>query len=324
LPVGGISVDFLVNDLSVEEQYSGVYDFAQAISQMMGIRNLTRRFGCHLFCHRNLLQAKVTPTMTMYDVVQMLAIDRRRAIMPWLTNHGPFWDDDQHHGSNEYFECNDCVVTDTALGEAAFCRLNGIERGLASFVPSRWEYSPVTVRHRIDDENQETIEVQNFWTSDDLGRFLDAQQPTTIRNWQQLEYAARNRFTHLFFSPTAFVYLEGHAFSRAAAQRFLFLFNTLNRLAQCFDERGDRTPEGHEIYQDLFTGDAYFSDSSDTEKHDFENELTFPHPENPDATLFCPWHGKVQTPQMRVHFSWPVRANETLYIVYVGPKITKR
>ncbi len=323
-------MDFIVNDLSIEEQYSGIHDFEQAISQMMEIRNLTRRFGCDLFCHRNLLQAKVSPTMTMHDVVQMLGINRRRAIMPWLTSHGPFWDDDQHHGSNEYFECNASIVTDTAVGEAAFCCLNGIERGLSSFGPSNWEFSPVIASHIIDDQRRETVDVQNFWTLDDLKRFLEA-QPPIIRSWQQLENAARTRFRSVFFSENAFSYLEGHAFSRAAAQRFLFLFNTLGQLAQCFDEHGGRTPEGHEIYRNFFTGrsggggrGALFSDSSDQEKHDFENDLTFPHPEKPNATLFCPWHGKVQTPQMRVHFSWPVRANETLYIIYVGPKITKR
>ena len=46
--------------------------------------------------------------------------------------------------------------------------------------------------------------------------------------------------------------------------------------------------------------------------------------DDPTKTLFCPWHGKVQTPQLRVHFSYPIRANEPLYIVYVGPKLTKR
>ena len=51
--------------------------------------------------------------------------------------------------------------------------------------------------------------------------------------------------------------------------------------------------------------------------------MTFKHPTDASKTLFCPWHGKVQTPQLRVHFSWPVRADEPLYIVYVGPKITK-
>lgn len=323
-------MDFIVNDLSVEEQYSGVYDFEQAISQMMKIRNAIRRFGCNLFCHRNLLQAKVTPAMTMYDVVQTLGINRRRAIMPWLTNHGPFWDDDKHHGPNEYFECNAKIVTETAVAEAAFCCLNKIDRGLASFAPSGWEFSPVTVNHIIDDQNRRIVAIKNFWTSEDLEQFLE-DQPSSILSWEQLENLAKTRFTSVFFSKNAFAYLTGHSFSRAAAQRFLFLFNTLNQLAQCFDEHGNRTPEGHEIYRNFFTGrsggggrGALFSDSSDQEKNDFENDLTFPHPENPNVTLFCPWHGKVQTPKMRVHFSWPVRADETIYVVYVGPKITKR
>ena len=52
--------------------------------------------------------------------------------------------------------------------------------------------------------------------------------------------------------------------------------------------------------------------------------MTFGPPEHADRTLFFPWHGKVQTPQLRVHFSWPVRADKHLYVVYVDPKITKR
>ncbi len=30
-----------------------------------------------------------------------------------------------------------------------------------------------------------------------------------------------------------------------------------------------------------------------------------------------------EKPRLRVPFSWPVRADELLYVVYVGPKITK-
>ncbi len=105
----------------------------------------------------------------------------------------------------------------------------------------------------------------------------------------------------------------------------------LNRFKVCFDEKGQRTAEGNTIYQDFFTGKkeggghgAMFSDSSDSEKNEFGKELTFNHPGAPTQTLFCPWHGKVQTPQLRVHFSDPIRANEPLYVVYVGPKLTKR
>jgi len=111
----------------------------------------------------------------------------------------------------------------------------------------------------------------------------------------------------------------------------LFILDTLNRLKTCFDADGQRTAEGNAIYQNFFTGKkekkgrgALFSDSSEGEKSKFKQEMTFRHPENPDTSIFCPWHGKVQTPQLRVHFSWPVRADEALYVVYIGPKITKK
>ena len=41
--------------------------------------------------------------------------------------------------------------------------------------------------------------------------------------------------------------------------------------------------------------------------------------------LFCPWHGKVSTRTLRIHFSpGQIRASDPLYVVYVGPKLTKR
>ena len=92
-----------------------------------------------------------------------------------------------------------------------------------------------------------------------------------------------------------------------------------------FDQQGKRTSGGHTLYQKYFTGaKAWFSDSSDREKAQFRNELTFPHPADPDKTIFATWHGKVKTPQLRIHFSWPIRADKPLYVVYAGPKITKR
>ena len=42
------------------------------------------------------------------------------------------------------------------------------------------------------------------------------------------------------------------------------------------------------------------------------------------SKLFCPWHGKVKSPQYRIHFSWPTTATTPIYIVYVGPKLTKK
>ena len=140
-----------------------------------------------------------------------------------------------------------------------------------------------------------------------------------------MKTTARTRYPDLTFSPNSFEPLHGHPFYQGAAERVLLRLSVLNEIRNCFDESGTRTSEGHRLYQKHFTGDkAWFSDSSATEKNDFRNELTFPNPSIRGDSLFCPWHGKVKSPQLRIHFSWPVRDVEPLYIVYVGPKLTKR
>ena len=74
-----------------------------------------------------------------------------------------------------------------------------------------------------------------------------------------------------------------------------------------------------------FSGEnALFTDSSASEKHRFRSGLTFPHPDRPSESLSCTWHGKVSHMTLRLHFSWPIRPDEPVYIVYAGPKLTKR
>ena len=130
---------------------------------------------------------------------------------------------------------------------------------------------------------------------------------------------------NLTFSVDCFEPLQGHPFVVGAAYRIIELLDTLNKFITCVDAQGQRTPEGQRIYQDHFTGDkAWFSDSSDNEKMDFKAKLTFRHPGECGKSLFCTWHGKVKIQQIRIHFSWPVSLGESLYVVYVGPKLTKQ
>ena len=139
---------------------------------------------------------------------------------------------------------------------------------------------------------------------------------------KDLETTARSRCRNLTFSPDSFEPLHGRPFHEGAADRVLLRLIVLQEVWNCVDDRGGRTPEGHKLYQKHFVGDkAWFSDSSKSEKRAFEDELTFA---VDGKGLCCSWHGKVKWPQLRIHFSWPVRAAEPLYVVYVGPKITKR
>ncbi len=319
----------LVNDKSFHGQFEDYTLFRDAIDRLMEIRKIANRYRRTLYCHRGLANAQVTRAFTMPQMVKTLNSNEQRALAGWFNKQGPFWDDVRNHQPEDYLECKDEIVTDTAVGEAGWCCLNGIERGLVSIDPSDWLFSPVSV-DSVSDNSCRTAEVLNHWIPANLEAALQA-APTPIDSWEQLADLAMARFTKLTFAVNTFEPLNGYPLSSSATERILVLLKTLNHLKSCFKEDGTRTPEGQEIHQNFFTGKkggggrgALFSGSSDSEKVKFKDKLTFKHPADNSKTLFCPWHGKIQTPQLRIHFSWPVRADTPLFIVYVGPKITKQ
>ncbi len=261
----------------------------------------------------------------MPQAIQDLSTDKRRALMQWLTRSGPFWDDYRWHSGDDYLECNGELATDTAVGEVALRIFHGTLCGLVSVDPSSWLFSPLAVEwHEHEHEPTRSISIPNYWDAQGMKAALDA-VPLSLTSWRGLETVARRRCPDLSFSPKCFEPLHGHPFGTGVAQALLARLTILQDLKNCSDEVGQRTAEGHEMYAKHFTGkNAWFSDSSATEKADFRQELTFPHPVLAGETLFCTWHGKVKTSQLRIHFSWPVNAATPLFVVYVGPKIAKR
>lgn len=117
--------------------------------------------------------------------------------------------------------------------------------------------------------------------------------------------------------------LRGHPFGASAARALLLRLIVLQELKNQSYENGKRAREGQETYGKHFKGNR-LSDSSDTDKVNFRQDFTFPHSAEVRNTLFCPWYGRARPSQLRIHFSWPVNAATPLYVVYVGPKITKR
>ena len=319
-------MEFLFNELSVHGQFTDLAAFRAAVSQVMGIRTIVRRSGRELYCHRNLVNSRVTPDATMPQAVRALDRNSRGALLAWLTRHGPFWEDVREHSGDDYLDClkyEDRIVTDTAVGEAAYGCLHGRDRGLVSMSPSAWQFSPVPVECH-EDEGVRRVDVRNYWDAGELEAVIEDLQPP-LGSWQDLEAAARTRCPGLVFAPASFAPLAGYPFHSGVADRILLRLIVLQEFTNCFDHHGERTSAGDRLYRKHFTGrKAWFSDSSDREKRDFRNELTFPNPSELGAALFCTWHGKVKTPQLRIHFSWPILANKPLYVVYVGPKITKR
>ena len=290
------------------------------------MRNVARQLGRDVHCSSGLVNSQPIPDVSMQQAVQQLLANERRALLGWLTRGGPFWDELRQHGADDWLECRGELVTDSAVGEAAYRTLHGVHCCLASVTPSNWDYSPLEVHWCREDEGlaDQSASLVNWRDATALEESLQDAIPP-VRTWVDLQSVSAMRFRSLIFAGNCFDPLAGVPFVKSAADRILVLLEILDRLARAFDADGNRTPEGNQLYQDHFTGDrALFSDSSDPEKRGFRNELTFPHPASPGDSLFCTWHGKERRLTLRLHFSWPIRSDEPVYVVYAGPKLTKR
>ena len=245
-------MDLIFNELSMHGQFYDIIAFRDAIRHVMTVREIARQFGSDVQCNRNVVNAQVTRDLTMLGVVQALSIDDRRALMQWLTRHGPFWEDFRQHSQDDWLECNGEIVTDTAVGEAAYCLFYGISRGLVSMNPSSWLTSPLSVDW-CKDEHVRSVDILNYWNADELRNSLAA-APAPLQSWNDLATTARSRYPNLTFSLNSFEPLRGHPFGRSAAERLLLRLSVLHDLKNHFDERGNRSPEGHAVYQKHFTG----------------------------------------------------------------------
>lgn len=315
------------NELSVDNQFRSLEEFRVAFSQVMAMRQRAQNFGFEVHCSRKFLYMMPIEGVPMQRALQCLSQDKIRSAMTWLTRGGPFMEDIRMHLPDHYLECDEEIVTCSSVGEAAIRTLNGLESALISATPSSWDYDPVVVKWRGEYEelDNKVVELPNWRNADRLEAALHDLLPEA-KSWNDLKEISKRYFPNLIFADNCLdQLLKGTPFRSSVAQKFLLRFRILDRILQERDSNGKRTREGHRIIENFFHGDnALFSDSSPTEKRDFKNEMTFPHPIDSGKKLFCTWHGKVSTQSMRFHFSWPARSGEQIYVVYVGPKITKK
>ena len=291
----------------------------------MNMRRVARRFEREVHCHSAILSRDALQGELLQKAIGWLSRDERRAAMQWWTRGGPFWAVDRRHGAADWFECRGEIVTDDALGEAAYRAATGFECDTISFTPSDWTLSPleVTWRREAEGRKDRRVEIHNSWEVSELSQRLNDAAPPVL-SWNDLRTASERQFANLTFGPECFDPLHGLPFSSACATRIRVLLDILDHFAVAFEPDGRRSTEGRRIYQDYFTGsNALFSDSSDTEKREFKKDLEFRHPDQPAEALSCAWHGKVRRMTLRIHFSWPIRLDRPLYVMYIGQKITR-
>lgn len=303
-------MDFLLNELSVHGQFATHNDFYVAVDKIMKIRTAIRRAGRDLYCHRNLASANVTAEHAMPQAIQGMELSKRQAWIQWLTKGGPFWAEKRQHSENEWLEVEDGkIVTDSGVGESAFCLINDLPRAAVTFDPSVWMRNPIVVTWRKNEQEQMAVDVTNHWALESVEQMLKT-LPPPFDSWESLERHLRNTCDQLILADD-FMRLNGYPYVKSVGEWIYILMGVLNKLSDGIDDDGNRTDEANELYGVYFKGEApYFTDESTQNKNNFCQQMTFDDPNGAGKTVFCPWHGKVNSPSnfppVRIHFKWPI------------------
>ncbi|TAN65233.1 MAG: hypothetical protein EPN17_17280 [Methylobacter sp.] len=312
-----------INDLSLSGQYSNVPAFIKDLTELMRLRHQLPLLNQKLFCSRGLDTRPVTHSNDFRQAV-MSEKALVKPVLQWLTRNGPFWDDDREPNQNDYFEYCGEDVTDQGVGEAARRTLVGAECFVVSFPNEKFKITPLEIAQGLPEELLANVLVENIWSFSQLENSANTILPAPV-NWTQMLNQAEIRYDKLIFIPGCIDSLKKEPFSAYVVERVFELFAVLNEFMQCRDDNGNYTARNDELIAQHFSGGdkKWFSNSSITEEHKFKQEMSFPDPEHPEEKVFCPWHGKIKTPQYRVHFEWPSKTTIKLRIFYIGPKITK-
>ena len=317
-------MSWYINDSSIAGQYQTPVDFIADLSQLLAARSQIPLLAAQMYCSRGLYSRPVSPSYDFQTAVRSTG-DRSliTLVLNWLSKAGPFWEESRQAVADDYFECHGADVTDQGLGEAARRVLSSNSGSTYSFANSGFDYTPLPVVHGLAEEPLGTVHIQNHWDISGLRVAAENATPPPL-NWGQMLAQIQDRYEQLNIVPSCIAPLNGQPFNRYVVERVNELLSVLNEYVACFSEAGELTARNNEIFVQHFTGEkSWFSDESTTNKREYKSQLTFVDPCNTASEIFCPWHGKIKTPQYRIHFEWPPRLRERLRVFYIGPKITK-
>ncbi len=319
-------MEWFINDLSIRGQFINHDALRDALTPILQLRQRRADLRSRILCSRPLAsRPAIGPLNLQQAIVQAQDRTFKQLALTWLANAGPFWDDSRESNLDDYFHHAGEDVTDHGLGEASRRLIAGTAAATFSFLNppgNTFRHSPIEVHHGIPEDPIDTLAVRNFWQVDDL----ESSAIVPPSSWAEMLSSATNRMNLLLFSNEISVQLRPHPFSRIIAEKVLERLDVLQSLAAETLPDGSRSAKATQIYNTYFVGDTpYFSDESPENKLKFKHDMTFDDPGNTNATLFCPWHGKIKTSQFRIHFEWPrpLKQNQ-IKICYIGPKITKR
>jgi hypothetical protein len=189
---------------------------------------------------------------------------------------------------------------------------------------SDYSKTPLIVHHGLPEEPLGQYAIENIWTVEHLLESADNAQPTP-KNWDEALTRLITSFSSLKISAEVYQQMAAVPYSAGVFNSLYERCKILADYLSSRDENGQLTEHSHTLLRDHFQGDkAWFSASSNQEIIDFKHQLSFTDLFDGKKTIFA-FHGKIKTPQIRIHFEWPIApSTKVIQIVYIGPKTTKR
>ncbi len=313
-----------MNELSLLG-FSNLEELRHVLRDIMSARQNSQNLNRLLYCSRRTAEINAIYGERLLSSIAKLPRDERSALFAWLGKMGPFLDDERTEVDEDLYFLNGEEVTELGPGEAARQCQKGNDGRLFSVRRSIFGITPLDVIHGLLDSPIETVHLLNSWTFEEAKRWADDVDPDP-QSWIQLLDVSRRRYGRLLLGAHCDEVLGAETFYPAASRRILELLRVLDEIAGSADATAHLNQSGEELVQRHFVGNkAWFTDESDENKRLFGNDMTFPDPMDESRTVQCFWHGKIKTPQFRIHFEWPLQAgSEKLKILYIGPKISKK
>lgn len=302
-------------------------DLRAALMTVIEARRAAPNLSRALYCSKQTSLLLGTSGETLIAATQSFPRPDRSAILQWLGRMGPFIEEEREPTDDDLFYFGNLDVTDEGLGQAGRQRQAGHDAHMISLPTGNGfpvDRDVLEVSQGLLEEPIATIEIPNHHIAEKLMAVANDAVPEPT-SWPELLSYCRDRFGALLIGAHCDAILDGSTFYPNVARRTIELLKVLNEISMERDG-GALSPRGEELKQNFFVGKkAWFTDEGDDNKKDFANEMNFPDPSAAGKTLQCFWHGKIKTPQFRIHFDWPnAPAGEPIRVCYIGPKISKR
>ena len=325
-------MELFFNDASLEGQFSHHIEFEKSLETILQMRAEAQKRGFPILCDKDALETRpIVGDKYLQQIISKISESKKRVFMYWITKDGSYWGKEKRqHKPDDYLMAvlgvKEEPITDTGLGEAVIRKIqNHTDSRTISIFPSQWDIPSIDARWHKNDTNIIPTTIPNYTKLDILQKALTQhREPPSYQNWEQTKKFASEQFQSLQTLDKAWTPLDKHPFSQNTAENIIRRLGILNQIKEGYNLEGKQKEQSQELYNDHFTGDrAWFSDSSQTEKSKFKAELSFILGDNGQKRM-CGWHAKLNSPHdpIRIHFS-DLEADQALYIVYIGVKITK-